>query len=87
GMHNAQASDAIMGAETTVTVKSGETRSLFYATAFAPYDNNRIGGNFYTVEQVVEGLVLKRTKSYAFIPADSTFHCLRTLSKRLLTSE
>ncbi|MDD3930243.1 MAG: hypothetical protein PHY87_10630 [Sphaerochaeta sp.] len=87
GMHNAQASDAIMGAETTVTIKSGETRSLFYATAFAPYDNNRIGGNFYTVEQVVEGLVLKRTKSYAFIPADSTFHCLRTLSKRLLTSE
>lgn len=87
GMNNAQATDAIMGAETTVTIKGGETRSLFYATAFAPYDNNRIGGNFYTVEQVVEGLVLKRTKSYAFIPADSTFHCLRTLSKRLLTSE
>jgi hypothetical protein len=87
GLQGAQNTDAILGAETTVTIKTGETRSLYYATAFAPYDNNRIGGNFYTVEQVVEGLVLKRTKSYAFIPADSTFHSLKALAKRLLSSE
>ena len=87
GLKEAQSSDAILGAETTVTIHPGETKSLYYASAFAPYDNNRIGGNFYTVEQVVEGIVLKRTKSYAFIPADSTFHCLKLLCKRLLAGE
>ncbi len=87
GMQGLVSGDVLLGADTTVTIKSGETKELTYATAFAPYDNTRIGGNFYTVEQVVEGLLLKRTKSYAFIPADSTFHCLRTLAQRLMASE
>ncbi|WP_320128313.1 hypothetical protein [uncultured Sphaerochaeta sp.] len=79
--------DTLLGANTTVTIKAGETKTLYYAKAFCPYDNARIGGNFYSVEQVVEGLVLKRTKSWAFIPADSIFHSLKQLTKRLLTSE
>ncbi|MFA6732874.1 MAG: hypothetical protein WCS07_09055 [Sphaerochaeta sp.] len=87
GIAAAEPTDAIFGAPTTITIKPGESKKLFYATAFCAYDNNRIGGNFYTVEQVVEGLVLKRTKSWAFIPADSTFHCLKKLSDRLLSSE
>ena len=87
GTKEASASDTLFDADTTVTVRAGETRSLYYATAFAPYDNNRIGGNFYTVEQVVEGILLKRTKSYAFIPADSVFHCIKTLAKRVLNND
>ncbi|MGH0052498.1 MAG: hypothetical protein ACQ5SW_03790 [Sphaerochaetaceae bacterium] len=87
GTRGASASDRLLDAETTVTINGGETKSLYYATAFAPYDNNRIGGNFYTVEQVVEGVLLKRTKSYAFIPADSTFHCIKTLAKRVLSND
>jgi hypothetical protein len=87
GTKEASASDTLFAADTTVTVRSGETRSLYYATAFAPYDNNRIGGNFYTVEQVVEGIILKRTKSYAFIPADSVFHCIKTLAKRVMSTD
>lgn len=87
GLKAAQVGDTLLGSETTVIIKPGETKTLYYATAFTTYDNNRIGGNFYTVEQVVEGLVLKRTKSYAFIPADTTFHSLKTLAARLLASE
>lgn len=79
--------EEVMGSASTLVIKAGETKTLYYASAFCPYDNNRIGGNFNTVEQVVEGLVLKRTKSWAFIAADSTFHCLKTLTKRLLSSE
>jgi hypothetical protein len=87
GTENMGPNDTLLGAPTTITIKEGETKTLYYAKAFCPYDNTRIGGNFYTVEQVVEGLVLKRTKSWAFIPADSTFHSLKRLTKRLLTSE
>lgn len=87
GTENLSPNDTLLGVPTTVTIKDGETKTLYYAKAFCPYDNTRIGGNFYNVEQVVEGLVLKRTKSWAFIPADSTFHSLRRLTKRLLTSE
>ncbi len=87
GLEQVKSGDTLMGSDTTITIKAGETKTLYYATAFTPYDNNRIGGNFSTVEQVVEGLVLKRTKSWAFIPADSTFHCLKRLTKRLLASE
>lgn len=87
GLEHTKPGDQLMGADTTITVKPGETKTLYYASAFCAYDNNRIGGNFNTVEQVVEGIVLKRTKSWAFIPSDSTFHCLKQLTKRLLETE
>jgi hypothetical protein len=87
GLEHVKAGDQVMGSDSTVVIKPGETKTLYYASAFCPYDNNRIGGNFSTVEQVVEGIVLKRTKSWAFIPADSTFHCLKELTKRLLATE
>lgn len=87
GLKASMDAQSFLGVPTTVTIHPGETRSLFYGTAFAPYDNTRIGGNFYTVEQTAEGIVLKRTKSFAFIPADSTFTCLKSLCKRLLSSE
>lgn len=87
GLEHTKPGDQLMDADTTITVKPGETKTLYYASAFCAYDNNRIGGNFNTVEQVVEGIVLKRTKSWAFIPSDSTFHCLKQLTKRLLETE
>ena len=87
GLEKVNAGDQVMGSDSTIVVKPGQTKILYYASAFCAYDNNRIGGNFNSVEQVVEGIVLKRTKSWAFIPADSTFHCLKELTKRLLASE
>jgi hypothetical protein len=87
GLGESQSEATLLGADTTATIKSGETKALYYATAFAPYDNNRIGGNFYSVEQTSEGLLLKRTKSSALIAADPTFSCLKALSKRLLSGE
>jgi hypothetical protein len=87
GTEGLQGDDMLLGAPTTVTIRPGETKTLYYAKAFCPYDNTRIGGNFYNVEQTVDGLVLKRTKSSAFIPADPSFHSLKQLTRRLLTSE
>lgn len=87
GLEHAQPGDTVLGCDSLITIKAGETKKFYYASAFSPYDNNRIGGNFHTVEQVVEGIVLKRTKSWAFIPCDSIFHSLKELTKRLLASE
>ena len=87
GLEEAQRDPKILGADSIVTIASGDTKALYYATAFAPYDNNRIGGNFYSVEQTSEGLLLKRTKSSALIPSDPTFSSLKALSRRLLSGE
>lgn len=36
----------LMGVDTTVTIPCGESRTLYYATAFLPFENPRIGLNF-----------------------------------------
>ncbi len=72
---------------TCISLGAGQSKSVMYASAFAPFENPRIGSNIYSVEQVVEGLVFKRTRSYAFIEADSTFHALRTLTSKLVGNE
>ncbi len=79
--------ETLMGCPTTISLAPGETKTVWYGSALVPYENPRIGGNFYSVEQVVEGIIVKRTKSWAFIPADSTFHCLKTLAKTLLEAD
>lgn len=78
---------ALMDRPTTVSLAPGETRTAWYASAFLPYENPRIGNNFYTAEQVVEGIIVKRTKSWAFIPADSSFYFLKTVTRNLLDDE
>lgn len=77
----------LMNRPTTISLDPGEAKTVWYGSVLVPYENPRIGGNFYAVEQVVEGIIVKRTKSWAFIPADSTFHCLKTLTKTLLETE
>lgn len=91
GTHNLYAglndTQSLLEADTTFTIEPQQTRHLFYGTAFAPYENARIGGNFFSAEQQEQGIVLKRTKSTATIAADSSFHALRALSKRVLREE
>ena len=65
------------------TLEPLQTRIFFHARAFAPYENARLGGNFHSLEQTLEGILLKRTKTTALIPADPSFHAARTLAKRL----
>ncbi|MFA5446868.1 MAG: hypothetical protein WC233_01165 [Sphaerochaeta sp.] len=79
--------DQLLDTDTTFTLEPGQTKHLFYGTAFAPYDNARIGGNFFSAEQHEQGIVLKRTKSTATISADSNFEALKGLAKRVLHTD
>ncbi len=72
-----------LGEELQTTIEPHQTKMLFHARAFAPYDNARLGGNFHILEQIPDGIMLKRTKTTAIIPADSSFSAIRALAKRL----
>jgi hypothetical protein len=85
--HGLQDTSQLLETDTTFTIEPGQTRHLYYGTAFAPYENARIGGNFFSAEQQEQGIILKRTKSTAIIEADSTFAALKGLSKRVLQGE
>ncbi len=85
--HGLRNTSPLLDADTVFTIEPGQTRHLYYGTAFAPYENARIGGNFYSAEQQEQGIVLKRTKSTATIVADSTFQALKGLSQRVLRGE
>lgn len=85
--HGLKDTDQLLDTDTTFTIEPKQTKHLFYGTAFASYDNPRMGSNFTSLEQQEQGLVLKRTKSTATIAADSSFQALRGLAKRVLEVE
>jgi hypothetical protein len=68
-----------------VLIPAGETWVQRYGTAFTSYDNVKMGSGIQSVEQVVEGLVLKRGKAWAFIESDTTFHFLKQMEQKLLS--
>ncbi|NCB00535.1 MAG: hypothetical protein EOM67_00015 [Spirochaetia bacterium] len=74
----------LLGSPTTVTIKPHSRRVQRYATAFTDYEQVKMGSGIQSVEQVVEGIVLKRGKYWAFIESDSTFHFLKELEKKVL---
>lgn len=84
GLGRSMAAPQLLGAPTTVTIPPGETRVQRYGTAFTSFENSRICAGIQSVEQVVEGLVLKRGKTWVFIDADSTFHYLKHMEGKLL---
>lgn len=69
--------------DTSIEIPANSFKRVCYAQGLCPYENVRLNQGFYQVEPVIEGLVLKRTKSWALIECDSTFHYLKTLEKRL----
>lgn len=85
GLQKALEEPVLLGAPTTVSIPAGETRIQRYGTAFTSYDNAKMGAGIQSVEQVVEGLVLKRGKAWAFIESDTTFHFLKQMEVKLLS--
>ncbi len=83
GLDAAREKRTLMGVDTLVTFQPGESKAMFYASAFLPYTSSRISMNFYSVERVMNGLQLKRTKSWAFIACDPEFQAIRALVSRL----
>ncbi|MCK9286852.1 MAG: hypothetical protein PHU24_01330 [Sphaerochaetaceae bacterium] len=69
---------------TTVTIAPQETKVQRYGTAFAPYENPKMMGGIHSVEQVVEGIVLKHGKAWSFIDADSLFVHVKSLEAKLI---
>ncbi len=84
GLEAAVQQQTLLERETTVVIPAGKRRFQRYATAFTSYDQVKMGSGISSVEQVVEGIVLKRGKSWAFIESDSTFHFLKELEKSVL---
>ena len=66
-----------------MVIPPGKSKTIFIANGFYSYDNPRIGMGFYTNEITENGFNLKRTKSTAFLPADTSFKTLRRISKRI----
>ncbi len=83
GLNSAFSTQTFLDRDTYITIKSKEFKRVCYAQILSPYSIPRISQGFYSVEPVVEGLLLKRTKSKELIECDSTFHYLKTLEKRL----
>lgn len=84
GLGASMAHQQLMGSPTIEMISPAEPKVLRYGTAFFPYEQAKMGLGVDEVEQVVEGLVLKKGKAYAFIEADSTFHFLKVLEAKLL---
>ncbi len=84
GLGRAISEPSLLESPTTVTIPPGESRVQRYGTAFTSYENGKISSGIQSVEQVVEGLVLKRGKAWAFIESDSTFHFLKQMEEKLL---
>ena len=61
----------------------GEHKIIYVANAFQCYDNPRLGLGFYSAEFTEDGVVFKRTKSWAMIPVDYRFKAIREQSARI----
>ena len=66
-----------------LSIAPGKSKTILVGNGFYSYDNPRIGMGFYSNEISPDGFSLKRTKSYAYLPADTAFKTLRRISKRI----
>ncbi len=65
------------------SLEPSESKTLYYADAFLPFENTRMGLGVYSVEFVQKGILLKRTKSSIFVPADHNFEAIARVSGKL----
>ena len=65
------------------SLEKGRSKTLYFADAFLGYDNPRMNLGIYTVEFIDGGILLKRTKSTIFVPADHNFEAIAAVSKNL----
>ncbi len=67
-----------------LSIAPGESKLFMVGNGFMSYDNPRIGLGFYSVELTEEGIVFKRTKSWAMMNADHRFNALSALCGKIL---
>ncbi len=66
-------------------LEPGESKLILIGNGFISYDNPRIGLGFFSAELTDEGIVFKRTKSWALLPADHKFSAIRALATKLFS--
>ena len=70
-----------------LSLEPGETKTIYVGNGFISYDNPRIGLGFFSVDLTEDGIVFKRTKSWAMLPADHKFEALKALTEKLFSEE
>lgn len=70
-----------------VCIEPGGKKTVLIGNAFMQYENPRMGMGFYSSEFNGDGVVLKRTKSWLFIPLEHGFQTIRKLSGSLFSEE
>ena len=70
-----------------IAIEPGQSRLLLVGNGFMSYDNPRIGLGFYSTELTEDGIVFKRTKSWALMAADHRFTAIRALAGKLFSGE
>lgn len=65
----------------------GESRIAYIANGFASYDSPRLSMGFFSTEFTDDGVVFKRTKSWAFMPLDHGFSAIRKQARRVFSDE
>ena len=68
-------------------LNSGESKCIYIGNAFMNYENPRMNLGFYSNTVTPNGFVLKRTKSYIYLKADTSFEALKKISKPLFFQE
>ena len=68
-----------------VSIAPGETKMVYVGNAFSSYDNPRLSLGFFSTELTDDGVVFKRTKSWAFMPLDHRFSAIKAQCQRLFS--
>ncbi len=70
-----------------MALEPGESKIILLGNGFMSYDNPRLGLGFFSVELSEEGMVFKRTKSWALLPADHKFKAIKALAAKLFSAD
>lgn len=68
-------------------LEPGQSKCIYIGNAFMNYENPRMSLGFYSNTVTPNGFVLKRTKSFIYLKADTSFEALKKISKPLFFQE
>ncbi|GAB1483789.1 hypothetical protein MASR2M78_26050 [Treponema sp.] len=74
---------SLLGAPTTLTLKSASVRTLRYGTLFAPYKDGTLDKGVKKIEGEKKGLAFHSGKKSCLLKADPSFKTLKALEARV----
>lgn len=70
-----------------MVIPPGSSRMIYLANGFVSYDNPRIALGYSSTEFTDEGVVFKRTKSWAFLAIDHSFRAIRRQAEKVFSGD